>query len=382
MDARTEQRIVARFLELEDGDTTTLADASRRLDPGTYVDHERFERERALLFRRAPVVVATTADLPRPGDSVTCESGGVPLVVVRGSDGVVRAFVNACRHRAHPVTLGAGHSGRRFVCPFHAWTYDTDDGHLAGRPRACGGFDDCDSDALGLIGVPCVEAHGLVIVRPEGDEPIDADAFLAGIGTQLAGFAVGAHHVYSRTDRVWACNWKLLVDTFLESYHVAFLHAASLGNQPGHRMNHEPFGDHLRIPVPAPSLYRQRELPEHARRLVGHGTVQHFLFPNALLNHVRDYLLLWRFEPLAVDRTRAVLTRYWPAPVTDEVRAELEPRFAWQATLTADEDYPASERIHAALASGRVPYTVLGRNEAALVRFHDAVDRVLAGGAR
>lgn len=369
-------RIVARFLELEDADTTTLAPSVRSIPAETYTSVERFEREQTVLFRRSPVVVCTAIDVPSRGNYLACESGGVPIVVVRGHDGLVRAYLNACRHRAHPLAIGCGHTGR-FVCPFHAWSYDTDTGSLVAQPRSMGGFDAIDPPDFGLIALPCTESHGLIIVRPEDDAPIDADAFLDGIGGALDPFGLGNYHVFSRETQSWACNWKLLVDTFLESYHVAALHGRSLGNLPGHRMWFEPFGVHARIPVPGPTLYEQRPLPDSERRLIGHATVQHHLFPNVFLNHVFDYFVMWRFVPLAVDHTLALLTRYWSAPVDEDLRAKLDRRFAWQAKLTVEEDYPASVAIQRSLASGRVTRTVAGRNEAAMQNFHTTVDRLL-----
>jgi phenylpropionate dioxygenase-like ring-hydroxylating dioxygenase large terminal subunit len=378
VDRSTETRIVAEFLALADADTTTLAPAVRTVPASAYTCSKRFAREQDVLFRRSPVVVGTTADVAAVGDFLTCESGGVPIVVVRGADRRVHAYVNACRHRAHPVALGCGTGFGRFVCPFHGWNYEVDTGRLLGQPRACGGFDSVDRATLSLVGVPCVEAHGVLIVRPDGDEPIDADRFLDGIGTELDSFDLGSYSVFSRTEAVWDCNWKLLVDTFLESYHVPALHGRSLPGQPGHRMWSERFGDHQRIPVPGPTLYEQRTRPPAERRLIGHATVQHHLHPNVMLNHVFDYFVMWRFVPLAVDRTSAQLTRYWPTPVDDELRAKLDRRFAWQARLTAEEDYPASERIQRSLGSGRVGHTVLGRNEAAVIAFHDTIERRLA----
>jgi phenylpropionate dioxygenase-like ring-hydroxylating dioxygenase large terminal subunit len=378
VDQPTEARIVAEFLALADADATTLAPAARTVPASAYTCPQRFAREQDVLFRRSPVVVGTTADLPDVGDFLACESGGVPILVVRGSDRQLRAYVNACRHRAHPVALGCGTGARRLVCPFHAWTYDADTGRLLGQPRSCGGFETLDPATLALAPIPCVEAHELVIVRPDGDEPVDADRFLHGIGAELDSFDLGSHTVFSRTESVWDCNWKLLVDTFLESYHVPALHGRSLPDQPGHRMWSERFGDHQRIPVPGPTLYEQRDVPREERRLVGHATVQHHLHPNVMLNHVFDYFVMWRFVPLAVDRTLAQLTRYWPTPVDDALRAKLDRRFAWQTRLTAEEDYPVSERIHRSLASGRVTQTVLGRNEAAVIAFHDTVERRLA----
>jgi phenylpropionate dioxygenase-like ring-hydroxylating dioxygenase large terminal subunit len=378
VDRETEARIVAEFLALEDAGTTLLAAEVRAVPAGAYTCADRFAREQDVLFRRSPVVVGTSADLPDVGSYLTCESGGVPIVVVRGADRGLHAYLNVCRHRAHPVALGCGEGARRFVCPFHAWTYDAASGRLLGQPRSCDGFAGLDRDALALATVPCVESHGLVIVRPEGDEAIDGEGFLAGIGAELDSFAVGSYTVFSRAESLWQCNWKLLVDTFLESYHVSALHGRSLPDQPGHRMWWQRFGDHLRIPVPGPTLYEQRPLPPNDRRLIGHATVQHHLHPNVMLNHVFDYFVLWRFVPLAPDRTLAQLTRYWPTAIDDELRAKLDRRFAWQARLTAEEDYPASERIQRSLASGRVPGTVLGRNEAAVIAFHDTVERRLA----
>ena len=90
---------------------------------------------------------------------------------------------------------------------------------------------------------------------------------------------------------------------------------------------------------------------------------------------------MWRYVPLAPDRTRALLTRYWLGAVDDELAARLARRFTWQAKLTLEEDYPASERIHLALASGRLPETVLGRNEAAVIKFHTDLQQRLQEGA-
>ena len=378
MDDATQAAIVAKFYDLAARDTTTLATRTRHVDPGFYTSDEQFERENDILFRRGVVFVATTADVAEPGQYLTTESGGVPLVVVRRADGEVAAYVNICRHRGLPVAAGCGTARHRFVCNFHHWAYAVDDGHLLAQPRSYGGFDAEPPDALGLRPVPVAEAHGLIAVRPVGDEPIDIDGELCGLGAPIGQFGLGDHHVHSRDTTEWNCNWKLLVDTFLESYHVFALHRASLGDQPGHRMYFEAFGPHLRVPVPGPTLYEQTDVAPADRRLVGHATVQHHLSPNVMVNHVFDYLLMWRFVPLAPDRTRAELTRYWPEPVDDTVKARLDRRFSWQYRLTAEEDYPASERIHHALQSGQVERTVLGRNEAAVIAFHETIERRLA----
>ena len=384
MDHVTQVGLIARWLDLYAESATQLVDDVLTLDTSVYTSHEWFVREQAVLFRSGVVVACLTADLREPGDFVTLESGGVPIVVLRGADGVVRAFVNACRHRATQVAHGCGQV-KNFVCPFHNWTYARD-GRLIAQPRSQGGFASLAKEALGLVPVPVDEAHGVVFVRPGGGDPIDAAAVLGdAIGADLDGFDLAHLHVWARMRRVWTCNWKLILDTFTESYHVFALHGASVGpDYPGHVMVFDSFGPHLRIPVPRASILEFADRPPAEWDLLAHATVQYHLAPNAMLNHTIDHVVLWRFEPVAADRTVAEMTMY-----TAQARAAHDPDDDWTASMkawfdlhdavTRDEDYPESERIQHVLASGRVPTTVLGRNEGAVQHFHrrvrDAVER-------
>jgi phenylpropionate dioxygenase-like ring-hydroxylating dioxygenase large terminal subunit len=376
--------IVGRFLDLERRGTTQLAPAMLPLGPAEYVSPERFERERRLLFREAPVVACLSADLPQPGDFFALESGDIPLVVVRDGNGSVRAYVNVCRHRANQVADGAGNTGRSFTCAFHNWSYAVDDGRLLGQPRSCEGFAEADPATLGLVPVPVDEAHGVVMVRPQGDDPVDVDTALCGLGADLDDFDLASYHVFDRRRSIWRCNWKLLLDTFFESYHLFALHVQTVGGRyPGHIMMFDAYGPNMRIPVARASLYEQADSPATDWQLLPHSTLQYFLGPNVMLNHVVDHFVTWRFVPTAVDETVADLTLYTPhAVVSDDDRSHYEQAFATQFGVTTGEDYPVSERIHHALASGRVEGTLIGRNEAAVVYFHETVAARLAEPAR
>jgi len=245
-------------------------------------------------------------------------------------------------------------------------------GSLLGQPRSLGGFDPLDPAELGLRALPVAEGSGLVVVRPGGGAPIDLPTFLAGTEEDLDAFGLADYVVYDRTQAEWRCNWKLLVDTFLESYHVFSLHGASVGSDyPGHVMVFDAFGPHLRVPVPRATLIEVAEEPPEKRRLLPHATVQYFLAPNTVVNHTLNHFILWRLVPLAVDRTRAEMTMYTPGPVEgDEAERDMRAWFDLHDSVTRDEDYPESERIHAVLASGVTQATQLGRNEAALIHFH------------
>jgi phenylpropionate dioxygenase-like ring-hydroxylating dioxygenase large terminal subunit len=376
VDQTTQIDVIARWLEMHAQGTTQLADDVLRVDTSIYRSDEWFERERRALFRQGVTVACLSADVRDPGDHVVIESGGIPVVIVRDPDGSVRGFVNACRHRGAQVVRECGTAARNFACPFHAWTYALD-GRLLGRPRSEGGFDTLGRDDFGLVPVPVAEAHGVVLVRPEGDEPIDGARELAGIGADLTAFDLGSYEVYGRLRREWRCNWKLLLDTFMESYHVFSLHGASVGpDYPGHVMVFDAFGPHMRIPVPRASILDLASRPRDEWSLLPHATVQYHVSPNAMINHTIDHLILWRFAPTAVDRTVAEMTMYVPtAEVSEDVewRKSMDDWFDLHDAVTRDEDYPESERIQAVLASERVEETVLGRNEGAVQHFHRSI---------
>eukprot|EP01036_Dinobryon_divergens_P036698 gene36698-47837_t len=143
-----------------------------------YSDRERAARERDSLFRSQPLFMGLSSRLSKAGDYITEDVAGMPVLLVRGPDGTVRAFANVCRHRGAPVAEGCGNA-RAFVCPYHAWTYDAQGRLLGVTDKA--GFAGLDIGAHGLVRLPAGEKHGMIFVRAtplrEGEPAeIDVDA--------------------------------------------------------------------------------------------------------------------------------------------------------------------------------------------------------------
>ena len=388
MDRATEIDLVAQVLDLNRRRTTTMADAALRIPAGQYVSATHHQREQVGLFRDQPVFAGLSVDLPEPGDVVTFASGGVPVVVARGGDGALRAYVNVCRHRGATVVRGAGHVARSFSCPFHGWVYDLDDGRLVGQPRACDGFDGTEvggPGGCGLPPLPVAERHGVVFVRPGGGAPIDVDAWLGGrdgLGRDLA--ARGYHRLvpYDRSVSTWTGNWKLLIDTFLESYHVFALHRASIGDAYlGIASPFAAFGPHNRIVVPQTAILGQAERPRDDWELLPFAVLQYFLAPNVIISNLDGYVMTWRFVADAADRTTVDHAIYtWTPVATDDGRAHFDARFGAARSVTGVEDFPESERIHANLAAGNLSHTNPGRNEPGIVHFHQTLAALLGDG--
>src|SRR5437667_7513253 len=103
--------------------TTALAVAIYHNPVSDYTCPEQLARERELLFRDGPINVGLSALLPKPGDWLTHDWAGVPILLVRRADGSLGAFLNVCRHRGARVVDGCGNGARDFACPYHGWTY-------------------------------------------------------------------------------------------------------------------------------------------------------------------------------------------------------------------------------------------------------------------
>jgi phenylpropionate dioxygenase-like ring-hydroxylating dioxygenase large terminal subunit len=312
------------------------------------------------------------ADIPSTGDAFTLEAGGVPIVVVRAADGTPRAYVNVCRHRGATVVDGPACGLKHLTCPFHGWVYDVDDGGLVGQPRACDGFADLDPADLGLRELGVAEMYGIIVVRADGPDPIDVDQWLAGMAPDLRSLAYERLLPYRTERSTWNCNWKLLLETFLESYHVPTLHKRSLAaHYLGNASPFDAFGRHNRIVVPQTSILQLVDLPRDARKLLSHAVLQYYVAPNVIISNLYGYVMTYRFLPSAAGRTTVehALYTYQPAESAED-REHFDQRFAAARTITGAEDFPQSEIIHRNLASGAVDATIAGRNEPGVVHLH------------
>lgn len=360
-----------------------LGAASMHNPASAYTSPERFAAEVALLFRGQPVLVALSCELREPGSFVTLTVGDVPLVLVRQPDGGVRGFVNVCRHRAATLlTARCGEGLRSIRCPYHAWTYGLD-GALRAFPGAEPGFDDVDKATHGLIEVPVAEGHGLVLaVADPTAPPFTVADGLHGAEEEIADFGMGDYEHVATRERAWAVNWKLVMDTFTEPYHIPWLHRDSIApHYLFDRWIHDAFGPLQRFIGCRRTVLAELDKPrEEDWELLPHGTLQYLLVPNAVLTHQLDHLELWRLVPLAPDRT-LVRTSVYAPPGTSRPAAYFERNLDVLLGVTDAEDFPMQEDVQRNLASGVLPEVVYGRMEPALVAYHAAVnDRLAAAG--
>jgi phenylpropionate dioxygenase-like ring-hydroxylating dioxygenase large terminal subunit len=382
----TQRELLQRFFALRAAHTTTLAPAVRRQRASVYFDPERLRAETEFLFRRRPMVAALSADLPDTGDCVAREVAGVPLLLARGEDAEVRAFLNICRHRGGRVFSGRGRPGRALKCPYHSWAYDLN-GELLGQPLARDAFAELDRAQFGLVPVSVAERYGMVWVRlGERAEPIDIDAELAGLGTEIADYGFERWHLLAEREACFDANWKLIHDTFLESYHVFSLHRDTLApDMLSTPLVSDDFGAHTRAVVMRKEVTSLLERPESEWALRPFGSIVYVLFPAVAINlPMSGHAELWDMYPEPDDphRTRVTVRFYSPSkPATDEERAFWEANVRFTTKVVFEEDFGQQQDIHRSLRTGLMPEVVYGRNEPALIHYHQEVERALSGAA-
>lgn len=358
-----------------------LGAASMHNAASVYTSAQRFDAEMRVLFDRMPQLAAMSCEVAEPGSFRTITLGRVPVVVVRQPEGHVRAFANVCRHRgATLLTADAGQGLQRITCPYHAWTYGVD-GCLRSFPGAEAGFDDIDKSTHGLHELDIAEAHGLVFVRLDRQAgPFTVDEALHGAHDEIADFDLaGYSHIETRTHD-WQMNWKLVMDTFTEPYHIPWLHKDSIA--PYYlfdRWIFDAFGPHPRFIGTRKSVMDEFAKDEADWDLLPHGTIQYLLLPNAILTHQIDHVELWRLVPLAADRTRVLTSVFGPGTdLSDKARRYFVKNLDVLLGVTNTEDFPAQEGVQRNMASGAASDVVYGKMEPALVHYHTAINKLLA----
>ena len=234
--------------------------------------------------------------------------------------------------------------------------------------------------------VRVAERYGLIWVALDGDGAIDLERELAGLGPELASFDFGRWHLLGEREGTFDANWKLIHDTFLESYHVFSLHRNTLApDMLSTPLVSEDFGPHTRAVVMRKEVTRLLERPEAEWELRPYASIVYVLFPAVAINlPMSGHAELWEIYPEPEDphRTRVTLKFYVPREPSDaEERSFWEANVKFTERVVFEEDFDQQQDIHRSLRSGLMPEVVYGRNEPALIHQHQEVERALAAAA-
>jgi Rieske 2Fe-2S family protein len=206
-------------------DQRTIAELVAGHPPGTpleqrfYTDPEIYRLELERIISRNWVLAGHISQIPAPGDFFVTEMAKESAIVVRGSDGTVKAFANVCRHRGSLVCLEASGSTRKFECPYHGWMYDIDGNLTAARAMP----KDFDKASHGLHPVSVDVLGGLIFVC-YCDDPPSLEGARRDLAEPFAMFGFDDLRVAEKKTYPIAANWKLAIENYQECYHCATAH--------------------------------------------------------------------------------------------------------------------------------------------------------------
>jgi phenylpropionate dioxygenase-like ring-hydroxylating dioxygenase large terminal subunit len=273
-----------------------------------YTSQAFYDRERERIFMKHWVCVGHESRVPVPGSFVTFDFVGIPLILARGKDNVVRAFVNACRHRGGEVASGAGECSA-FKCPYHAWTFSLT-GELIGTPM----FEESDVFRKADHGLvqPRVEYWaGFVWINFDDDAP-SLRAYLGDLPDRVAPWSAEDMALVSHTTYHVAANWKQYYENFSDPYHVPFVHRSSLSFKPvtrrelhdpakyhGNYIMHRAWFEGTRSVLPGEAAFPEIPIPAEDR-----GTFYPWVYPTAGMGFAIDSLFCVQIVPEGPNHMR------------------------------------------------------------------------------
>ena len=288
-------RTLAELLDLYDADAP-LEEACTIPAPW-YLDARVEQAERAHVFGRNWIAVGRLDQVAEAGQFVTVEVAGEPLVIVRGVDGVLRAFFNVCRHHAAAVANVPCGTVQHLRCPYHGWTYGLD-GALKGAPEFAG-VCNFDREANGLVPVRVATWEQFVFVTLDADAP-ELLPSLGDLPSRVAPLGIGNLHFFARKTYTLACNWKVYVDNYLDGgYHVPHLHKGlnSVLDYKEYTIENS-----ARYSLQSSPIVSSEEHESFAATRTGDRAYYYWLYPNFMINIYEGVMDTNLVLPLATDR--------------------------------------------------------------------------------
>jgi len=364
------------MLDYVENDKTFQTNKIMSVPSRSYIDADQWHAEMELIFKRVPLMLALTCEMPKPGDYKAMDAVGLPVLLTRDKSSKVRAFLNVCSHRGAPVAKVGHGNCPRFTCIYHGWTYGAD-GKLIGIADARK-FGEIDKQSKGLKELPCEERSGMIFASLTPGGKLDLDSFY---GNYLEDYAAAElkDWTFLGSRVIEGANWKIAFDGYLEGYHFAQLHPTTIfPRTPANMTHYEAIGPHLRIGFPQRSIGKLKELP---RETWGNQENNGFDFVRIFFPNVSAFLapelaqIAQLFPGPTPDKNRTVLLYARRNPPKDaDDKAAIDGMINFLRDVTYNEDYLIGLDIQKGLEAGAHENVVFGHNERGNQYFHEWVN--------
>jgi choline monooxygenase len=314
------------------------------LPPFCYTSEAFFRREVERIFMKAWNFIGRADRIPNPGDYFTVEFVGVPAVVVRDSNGEVRAFASSCRHRGALVATGEGNC-RAFRCPYHSWAYGLD-GRLLSAPEI-DQTRNFDFGEYGLVPLRLQMWAGFMFLNLDPAAAPLSD-WLGDLPERLASYRFEDMVCVRRKEYLLDCNWKVYVENAMEAYHVPTVHRSTLQRQKGPHAQKQPTrGEWI-------ALWKEHEgsrallvgdtgFPyiDNLEGQAAHGSWYPLIYPSTMFGCTRDCMWWLELHPLSASQTRLIVGSSFPKKTVERADfAEVVQRYykRWDTSIREDNE--------------------------------------------
>src|SRR5579875_3450390 len=342
-----------------------------------YTDAAFLETEKQRIFWHTWQPVGHASKVAQPGCYLAAEIAGEPCAIVRGSDGILRAFSNVCRHRASTILEGNG-CAKSLRCPYHNWIYSLD-GQLLAAPE----FDGVENWKQSDVHLPPmqVEQWGpFVFVNVDSQAP-PLNEIMGDIPEQVAaiGCPIQQLHLSQRRDYLIRCNWKVYIDNYLEGYHLPAAHPSLFRelDYNAYRVDTFRYYSSQYAPIRPPRPGRQ-EARRYSANDAGNRSLYFWIFPNFMLNVYPDNLSSNIILPVGHDQTLTIFE--WFTYSSGEQPADVAPETVAFSDEIQQEDIRICENVQKGLASrtyDRGRYSV--KRENGVHHFHCLMEEFVNG---
>jgi choline monooxygenase len=349
------------------------------LEPNLYLEPEIVRLEKEAIFERTWQLAGHVSDLREPGSYLTTDVVDQPVLVVRDHDGAIRAFRNVCRHRGSRLLSGSGQCGKAIRCLYHGWTYKLD-GRLIGVPEGRE-IDGLDKSRLGLHQARAEVFCGLIFINLDpGAAPLGER--LGGLAERLERYDLPRLERFGRGGDVQPANWKVVVENYIEGYHIPIAHPSLMRLLDYQRYDVEVHDDWVWFEAPMRAKASDNRLERLYQRLVrpapglgpGDKRVWRFvlIYPNTTIDLYPDQVNTWRLWPDGADVTRDEwgTFRQPDAPASSRVVQRINNVLN---TTVLKEDVDLVDNVQRGIRSRGDHPGPLSRREAAVAWFADRI---------
>ncbi len=369
--------MMRRLAEHVRNKTTDQADGNWLEPVDNYADEELFRAEVETLFKRIPLPLALSCELPGKNSYKAIEAVGVPVVITRDAKGEVHAMLNVCRHRGAMICAEGTGSSRALTCPYHAWSYGMD-GQLKGIYGEST-FGDFDKDERGLVRLPVEEVAGLIFVCLTPGIEMDIDAWLGEFKPIVESLKLDELHLFS-SRMMPGPNWKVVIEGYLEGYHFASLHPNTVfKTNLSNTAIFDGFGAHERVAFALRNLEANIDEPiESLDPSANVGSII-WLFPGmSFAGSWRERMTCSLVLPTTrVDESITEQRVFTRSPITDENREDLGVFRDFFYDVTYEEDYITGYGVQKGVRNVSGTTQIYGRNEPGVQYAHRTINRLM-----